>query len=489
MNYELTHVGLLLPYNLFNAKQLKIIQSKFTQKFFREIGPPIVAKNYDIMKYASTKYLRLPRTSYIAFSKNFKINVNLPQPKYVDKINENQNFQLHDNQKIIVDYLMQNIYTLERINNATASCILNLRAGMGKTFVAAGLITKLKMRTLYIVPKRPLAEQALKDLRVCFPQLVINLFHKNPKKKDKSTEYKNQDITIIVIDSALLRDSDFFKDYSFVIYDEVHSYCSNKRKQIFKQMYARCCFGMTATSNDRTDNLDIIVHKELTFKCDNGVIFAENIPNFTYDSINFDCDVELLYYNVKNNYYSTPILNQQSKVDFLSTIKRILEDPDRMKLVINKLRELYDWVGPNNEKHNIYVFCELRDPLKDLYYEFIKHFDDVNAPEVKNDVKKFIGGIKKDEINEAKSARVLLSTYSYAGTGVSIDKMTAIVFLTPRKANMKQIIARILRRGGDTSIKRRIIDIVDSKSALRNQVYQRKKSYEFYSANIIKKKC
>jgi hypothetical protein len=59
-------------------------------------------------------------------------------------------------------------------------------------------------------------------------------------------------------------------------------------------------------------------------------------------------------------------------------------------------------------------------------------------------------------------------------------KMTAMMFLTPRKANMKQTIARILRRGSDLRIPRVLVDIVDKKTALKYQAGARAIAMTFY---------
>ena len=90
--------------------------------------------------------------------------------------------------------------------------------------------------------------------------------------------------------------------------------------------------------------------------------------------------------------------------------------------------------------------------------------------------------------NLKENARMLLTTYGYAGTGISIDKMTAIVFLTPRRAQMKQIIPRILRRGGDLSITRRIIDIIDKRTPMQYQYGDRSIAYDFYGMQVVASK-
>ena len=55
--------------------------------------------------------------------------------------------------------------------------------------------------------------------------------------------------------------------------------------------------------------------------------------------------------------------------------------------------------------------------------------------------------------------------------------MNCIVLCTPRKHNHTQIVGRILRNGSDVNITRQIIDIVDCKSILYSQYYERKKAY------------
>ncbi len=111
-------------------------------------------------------------------------------------------------------------------------------------------------------------------------------------------------------------------------------------------------------------------------------------------------------------------------------------------------------------------------------------FADVAAPEL-DDVGEFVGGIKDAQVTALKTnARILLTTFGYSSTGISIDKMTAIVFATPRRANMQQILARILRRGGDLTITRRVIDIIDNRTPMRGQYADRALAYDFYWMDV-----
>jgi superfamily II DNA or RNA helicase len=101
-----------------------------------------------------------------------------------------------------------------------------------------------------------------------------------------------------------------------------------------------------------------------------------------------------------------------------------------------------------------------------------------------------MGGSTENDIQQAKNTgRIIMTTYSYSGTGVSINKMDALILATPRKSNMTQILGRIFRLKGNVDITRNIIDIVDTKICLKSQFYTRKKTYEnVLNANIATKK-
>jgi superfamily II DNA or RNA helicase len=446
-----------------------------------KIGRPISVKMFNELLHNNTRYWILPRGLISDLLKAGVINViNVVLEPLITKDHLSFTGKLYPNQKLIVDRLCE-IATPERLANGTAVGILNLRAGMGKTFVAAGFISKIKLRTLYIVFKRPLLTQAVDDLRGCFynidqdqtDPIIIEPFN---KKKSCNDHF----VTVIVINSALKRSKEFFAGYQCVILDEIHTYCSTTRREIFKLATAHVMIGMSATTEDRNDGFDIIAHKELA---PDGIIRAEEIPGFTYDEIEFNINVREIRYNGLPEYTEALTHESTGRIFVPYMIMQMLDDIQRMELAIKELQTLYDWVGPNGEKHYIYVFCEERDPLQYLFDLLCKLFN-VEAPELK-DVGKFIGGIKDTEVIKLKeNARILLSTYGYAGTGVSIDKMTAILFLTPRRSQMKQIIPRILRRGGNTNVPRVIVDIVDNKTPMRYQWVSRAAAYEYYGAKI-----
>jgi superfamily II DNA or RNA helicase len=516
----ITSEGFLVPDQLLKAKfgeGYAALIKKLTLTHYPKIGPPKSAKLYKYKDRDGTRYIYLPRTLSRVLGKIIPSVVALGN---IVRIRDcPMQIELFENQQIVVAELMK-IFSPDRIAAGTACAILNLRAGMGKTFVAAMLISMLKLRTLYITPKVPLAVQAVLDLKNCFygdvdggnqgnngpndnnavggnavygnavggnvmagKNIIVGNYNKKPKKRDMTTDPGKQDVTVICIDSAILRDSDFFSKYSFIIFDEVHTYCSDVRRKIFKLAGSWVMLGMSATTEDRADGFDGIAHKELAY---DGIIRAENLPGFNYEGVDFKSLVTVIRYNGPPEYTQTLISESTGRMFTPYMNKQFLRDPFRTSIALAELRALYDWRGPEGQCHCIYVFCEEVDPLEIIYRGFIDSFGEGNV--VAPEIGKFTGGIKEQQIvNMRANARIFLTTYGYSGTGVSIDKMTAILFLTPRRANMKQILARILRRGGDQSIQRRVIDIVDNRTGMKYQLGSRKLAYEYYGMEIESK--
>jgi hypothetical protein len=460
-----------------------------------KVGPPVTAKMYKVHDRDGVSWVRLPRAVCDGLGAICKIEADFAMHPL--GFNPPLQLDLFQNQILCIERLMQ-IYTPERIAAGSACAELVLRAGMGKTFVAAGLISRLAMRTLYIVPKDVLMKQACDDLRGCFDSLdradaalrplVVGPFGRL-KKGDPRTQVEMQHVTVIVIDSAMRQDAEFFAKYSFIICDEVHTLCSSERRKVFDKCHCAVMLGMTATPNQRADKMDPIVQKEFICARD-GLIDAEKLPGFIHDDVNFATRVTIVRYLGPPKYTKT-LKHEATDNVFCSYMHRqFLSDPYRLFIAVQAVRALYEWRGAMGQQHCIYIFCEELALLQILYRAFRDTFgDDIAAPEIGNEVGNFVGGIKAEVVDDIKdNARVLLTTYGYGGTGVSILKMTAIVKLTPRRANMQQIDARILRRGGDESIERRIIDIQDYNTCLRGQLSSRMQSYEHYKMEIEVKK-
>jgi hypothetical protein len=66
--------------------------------------------------------------------------------------------------------------------------------------------------------------------------------------------------------------------------------------------------------------------------------------------------------------------------------------------------------------------------------------------------------------------------------------MTALILTTPRRSKSVQIIGRIFRLNDINNDEERIIiDLIDNKSVLKNQLYERMKAYKERDCIIQKK--
>lgn len=380
---------------------------------------------------------------------------------------------LYPNQRLVIDHLVNSIYTPENVLKGAAAATIDLGAGQGKTFIAGGLIKALEddapPRTLYIVPRAPLAEQAMEDLRGIFPGGNI--------KQLKASQSTIADIVIAVINSAVKMPISWFENFDLIVLDEVHMYCTDGFGEIFWKTQSRYTLGMSATTAHRADGFD-----PLYYNCVGHPIKCAELDGFDAQEEVFDSTVRVVKYRGGKEYTKT-LIHPSTGMPFTPwMIPNIASDPARQKLAVEIALELYNW-RDGEKRHNIYVFAEQKEILDDFKAAFMARVD--ASMLIEDEITSFYGGITRDEWSHAvNNGTMLCSTYQYSGTGVSIPKMTAILFLTPRKSGVVQIAARILRRGGDSDMKRVIYDIVDEHTILKHQFTRRLEAYDVYKMQI-----
>lgn len=360
---------------------------------------------------------------------------------------------LHDYQVPIVDNIIE-------VLNERFCYLLQMDAGLGKTFVAAGVIARLKVKTCIIVSNKILRQQMIDDLNVAFNNEI-------PLSKSKESI---EDINIIVINTALKLPPSYWKQFGLVIMDEVHSYCSDKFMEIFFHAdYSKYVLGMTATP-ERLDSMESVIKLHL------GPVRSAELLYSQLESCKpskfYGRAIKINYYGPDN--YTKTIVNKNGIMSPVLMAKQSLQDPIRMTISARFICDLYD------SGRNIYVFCQTKAPLKLLRRKIIKmagRSDEYNK-KIKNDTYIVTGDSTTDESNEARSeARIFLTTYSLSSKGLSLPRFDTLIFLTSMKSNMTQIVGRIFRKGSDESIQRLIIDIVDIRTKIKNQWYGRKKEY------------
>ena len=446
-------------------KIIKSVNSKFTIKNRSLINGKTTIEtrnNYMVKKIDDYKIIYLPRFSCISLLNTYKINYDDKRIK-PSEIEYFSNINLYDTQKVICEHIKKKL--LKRTNNNFLLCA---ETGSGKTTIALDLINKLKVKTLIIVPNILLLEQWFDQLlNICNKEDIISWTSKNPDNLLINKKYK---IIITTIKTSIKIDVNLINNNNIglTIYDEVHLYATKTYLKTFWCTQSYYNLALTATPN-RIDKFEKIYFQHINIPTYNNEILEIN--NMKSDKISFSCDVEV----IKNDKCYDTELTKSGTVCVANIIENICDDIKRNKIIVTKIIELYD---ENNENYT-FVFSDRRNHLILLAEMVVKERENISI---------LIGGVKKMSVDDAKkNAKVIFTTYQYSSVGLNIPKMNALIFSTPRRNNMAQIIGRILRLSENNEKTRKIIDIWDNASIFKSQFYQRKKIYDL-NGYIIKYK-
>ena len=404
---------------------------------------------------------------------------------------------LSPNQQQVLTSLMENEFSDDMKSGGLAGAIVNMPPGEGKTFLAMAVLNLLGRKSCVIVPNTLVFKQWKDACTQFFPDATIGEYY-GKKKLDG-------DIIIMIVNSAqgdsftlkggrTFTSIEWWKRFGIVVYDEVHMYCSDARAQVFRSAQAQYVLGLSATPDQRLDNLSVLAQWHI-----GPVIDAVKLPTFAAAQVTYNTDVRIVRYKCETKYAEVG-MSDSGTVSVPRTVNLMVEDPDRNQVIIDEAIRLY------GKGLCIFVFTDRRGHaqritqlLREMKYTPLQSIIDIPQlpanirgivydflyPEPIN-VTTMLGGASDEIIHEAKTAsRIITTTYQYSSTGVSINKLNATILATPRKNNMTQILGRIYRLAGDPSITRHIVDILDWYSPLRKQHYERRKIYMTkFKANI-----
>lgn len=414
--------------------------------------------------------------------------------KYINHISPNNPIVIDEylgkfagNQEVVFNYIMSNNFSHESKIAGRAGLILNLAAGEGKSYLATAIINRLKCRTVIVCHNSSILDQWVKLLSGLFPKLTIGQYYGKVKK--------NGDIVVGIINS-LVADNlcikgvfntprEFFDSFDMMIMDEVHEYCSEKRRVIYQVAQCPYMLGLSATPSERSDSLDKINH----WGC-GPVIDAETLEGYSTKDIPFTGRVTCVKYSGPPQ-WTEHLTNE--KLDITSVplmIGQFCDDPYRLKMIVRLVMEQYE------KGLNVLVFADRRSYLEEIQTNLelskmegimltnddeFQNFENRNLGKTINKIEsiRLVGGSSSEEFNSAKEVKnIILATYQFFGTGCSIPKLNSVILTTPRKSKSKQFINRIFRLGSNYDIERQIIDIVDIKTSLKSQWYTRKEYYK-----------
>jgi len=381
--------------------------------------------------------------------------------------------QFTNNQPIIADVIMKEYFNHDSVTRGKSGVIINLEAGQGKSYLASGLIQKLKQKTLIICHTISILNQWIELLQKGYPNNTVKQYSGNLKGYG--------DIVVGIINSLLLETlriddlevspRDFFKCFGFIVFDEIHLYSSKARKQIYNKCQSQYMLGLSATPDENKDGLDLVN----IWNC-GEILDAAKLPGYTMDDITFKGEIIALKYYGHPDYTETVITESTEIINHSKMINNICDDPYRLKVVINAIFEL------RKCNKNIFVFADRRSYLERIGDEmeiFGIKTNQLLSDEDKSKIVSIMGGSSLDTMKHAQeNCNIILTTYQYAGTGLSIGRMDALILATPRKTKSKQYIGRIFRIGSNFDSVRKVIDIIDYNTHMKSQYYIRKKYYD-----------
>lgn len=357
------------------------------------------------------------------------VKINLFQPQICNPVKSN--IVLRDYQKGVTEEILPNTEGIIRLDTA-----------FGKSIIAMKLIEETQLKTLIVVPRLNLLGQFKSDIKdsLGFDCGIIN-----------GPTFDIKDITIATIQTLKKRDlSEIGSQFGMVIFDECHTYISDKGLKVIYSFSPLRLYGMTATA-DRSDGQgeaikftfgSIIADRKLPFEPPKVEICkcCEPVWGDTYPSI-VDNQVENVARNKLIAYLAAKELGTGRKI-----------------LILTKRTKHYDFI------------YELLPSAAKCY-------------RIKSHLKKVEQDRQYDLLNRLRQGGtdfdVILGTFGLLSTGINIPALDTVIFAGDLKSSVlaTQSVGRILRLfDGKKSPK--IIDIDDSKSGiLHNQARLRKKFY------------
>jgi superfamily II DNA or RNA helicase len=472
--------GLVLPIEGIDHKIIKKIKRKLTVE---HRGFNMQIKTIQAFR-SDKKYLTLAHAMGYRLVRDLLPNVEIENLLSIgDKIKlekKDVNIKLENYQKTIANYLINYIYTPKRLKKGKGRCIFELKAGMGKTFIAMYLIYKWGRKALYIVPGENLIIQTKNIMEICFPTLTIGTYY--------GKAHKDGDIVIASIDSLYKEDKliydggkisikDWFSKFGVCIIDEVQLFCTSKRAEIFRRISSNIVIGMSATTNDRQDHMDRVSHYYLG----DPIIISEELKDELPEDekITYKVNVTKLEYSGPDEFTKIETTSSYNAtkgetVECTSHPKMINQfsgDPYRNQLVVDLIMKHYE------KGHKGFTFFDRRRMIEEFLPYIRDKFDPniVAAPEL--EVKSVMGKASPEDRQIAKEkSKICMITYQCGGVGLSYPQYTAVIFAHSRRNNYKQFNNRIFRLDGPREIVREIVYISDVRTTLKSQYSGFKKS-------------
>jgi superfamily II DNA or RNA helicase len=283
------------------------------------------------------------------------------------------------------------------------SLIIAMDTGVGKTYVAANVMGRLKLRTIFITLNHVLVRQAIDVFTECFPTAII------ADHVDTSV-----DVAVVNIDQALTFKPQIFDGFGFTIFDEAPALCTPTRREIFwcKSKYS---LALTAEPESRVDGQHIYMHRHL------GAVIDEYMYDPPTDK--FTVNFTVTPFPVKHSAARAPTFLGESYNEFVAN-----SSYNNMVVELSKLlleRNLKHFIFTHHVDHVIILTNLLRESGMSNVYSLTS------------------GATNSHDLDESN---VIVSTYSMGTVGISVVTMHAMILAEPPyQTSYKQLFGRIKR--------------------------------------------
>lgn len=386
---------------------------------------PVYLENY--------KYLCVPK--YYGLEKFGKPNKN--KEIIGETVNINFKGSLRDDQKEVIDVVMPKL----EIEDGGLLC---LRPGFGKTTLSLYIASIFKVKTLVIVHKSFLLNQWKKRAEQ-FTDAKVGIIQQNKIDTD------GKEIVIGMLQSIAKDkyDTDIFRDFGLVIFDEAHHAPSKYFSRALPIIACKKTLSLTATPK-RQDKLEKVLYWYF------GPILY-TIPSEKTNTLL----VKTFKYNITHQFFKEYKL-YDGTINRSKTINKLVEIQKRNQFIVDQIEELLE-----EEGRKIIVLSDRIEHLTELK-EMLDKLELATTSF-------YIGGMKQSKLDESEKAQVIFGTFSMASEALDIPDLNTLVMATPRK-EIEQTVGRILRKVHE--IQPIVVDIVDQLPSFSRQGMLRRKFYK-----------
>ena len=248
---------------------------------------------------------------------------------------------------------------------------------------------------------------------------------------------------------------DIFKEFGFVIIDEVHHMGAEVFSRAFQKMNAPVILGLSATLN-RKDGMRRVFENFIgksVYKLQKNEKITVNVQIHKY----FDTDIS----------YSAKRVLWNGKPNVAAMINNICSFENRTLFIIDLIKDVFK----NEKDRKFLILSERRNHLTKIETE-------LQNKDISQDIGYYVGGMTQDKLDISSNKQIILATYQMAAEGMNMPSLNTVIFASPI-SDIQQSIGRILReKPNERKYIPLCIDIWDEFSVFKNKGFTRIKYYE-----------